>query len=100
MKEQQELEDDVYKYVTDTATYHIRFNKEPKMMHKCGILCAKDKLVEEVLNALDQVKEPETYDILDMKACVYDIADFGGTIYFLSSYTVEVELVSMNSAEQ
>ncbi|MBF8962145.1 hypothetical protein I0P70_02710 [Pontibacter sp. FD36] len=95
------LEGEVYEYKNQIATYQLTFRTEPKIFTRCCVLCAKKDLVTEVLSTLDQCKEPQHLDNLDLKVTVFDTTVmFDTAIHFLYSYTVEVELVSLNGAEQ
>jgi hypothetical protein len=86
----------LYKYTNHIATYCIKFLCEPTVLSKCGILCAKEKLEEEVIKTIDEWSQPEQMDILDLKANVYDVFKFGSTIYFMSSYSVVIDLVKLH----
>lgn len=87
---------EIYRYTNQVATYNITFHLEPAILSKCGILCIKSKLEEEVIKTINEWTQPEEMDILDLKVNVFDAVEFGSTIYFMSSYTVTVDLIELN----
>ncbi|GAB3202208.1 hypothetical protein ABID22_003817 [Pontibacter aydingkolensis] len=100
LKDEILLEGEVYEYKNHIATYQLTFRTEPKIFTRCCVLCAKKDLVTEVLSTLDRCEVPQYLDNLDLKVNVFDTTVvFDTSIHFLYSYTVEVELVSLNSAE-
>ncbi|WP_439881661.1 hypothetical protein ACSX1A_00595 [Pontibacter sp. MBLB2868] len=86
---------ETYEYENAIARYNLTFVSEEEISTKYEILCHVDQVAGAISEEIDAIVSPDQCDILDLTLCAYEVKDFFGKIFYLTSYTVKVELAEI-----
>lgn len=94
------LENTIYEYRNDYYTYNLKLIPEVEIRNKYEIVCSKQDLVLNMTSMIDSWIQPETYDLLELTACIQHLSTEYGKIYYLSSYLVEIKITEIHDGTQ